>query len=122
MGIQKNSSNVASRAELGRTPLYPNIFGATLRYWCKLITQSKSKLLAMAYHSEMTLSNKGKFSWIEPIKHLIDLAQINTLETYDSIIVIKNTVKELQEQYKIVIMQHLNTIKFEKELRYKLQQ
>ena len=69
----------------------------------------------MALHSEMALSNGGKFSWIEPMEHLIDLAQVNRLETYDNKIVIKNKVKELQKQYKDVIMQYLNDIKSEKE-------
>ena len=49
LGVTKGSSNIAVRAELGRTPLYPFIVEMVFKYWYKLITQTKNPILKEAY-------------------------------------------------------------------------
>ena len=99
LGVSKYSSNIAVRAELGRTPLYPYITGAIFNFWYKLISQKKNTILKESSKSELELNNTGKPSWITAISHIHDISSWSTgkTQTYS---LTKCIVADLQQQYK----------------------
>jgi hypothetical protein len=109
LGVRRNSSNVATRAELGRTPLYPFVVGAVLRYWYKLNTQSKSEILKQAYKSEMDLNKSRILSWLTSVVNIHDLSQWKTGRNQTNLL-IKNIVWDLQTQYKSYILNYLKSV------------
>lgn len=111
LGIRKSSNNLAARAELGRTPLYPFVMGAIFRYWFKLITQSKSLILNEAYKSELELYQKSKLSWLSTVITINDMTKWNVYEKVAMKCIIKEITLDLQNQYKNIAIEHLQAIK-----------
>ena len=60
MGLPKNASNFASKAELGRSPLFGTICYLSIRYWVRLLGLNDSRLLKKAYMMQVNLHNNGK--------------------------------------------------------------
>ena len=110
LGVSKYSSNIAARAELGRTPLYPYITGSVFRFWYKLISQSKSTILKESYFSELELNNTGKPSWLTAISHIHDISSWKTWKT-QTYSLIKFIVADVQQQYKENIGNYLTNLK-----------
>jgi hypothetical protein len=73
LGVGKLTSNLASRAELGRLPISVDIFKNTLRYWVKLEGSDSSSLLYQCLQSEKDLCSKGIKSWYTNIQSITRL-------------------------------------------------
>ena len=110
--VKKLSSNIASRAELGRTPLYPYVIGSVLRYWYKLHFQTKSPILKQAYISELNFKSLGKSSWLSPIMDIQDISTWNFGKNRVSSL-IKKVISNVQMQYKINILTYLKELQKE---------
>jgi hypothetical protein len=67
LGANRNCNNLAARTELGRTPLYPYVWGSLFRYFSKLLNSDKQSLLRYSYESELKSYSEGKHSWLKPI-------------------------------------------------------
>ena len=67
LGANRHCNNLAARIELGRTPLYPYVWGSLFRYFAKLLNSDKQSLLRYSYESELTFYLEGKHSWLKPI-------------------------------------------------------
>jgi hypothetical protein len=113
LGVRPNCSNLAARAELGRTPLYPFIAGAAFRYWHKLITQSKNSILKQAYESETEINNMGKLSWVTSVKNINDLSQWNIKDKRISKGLFKDIILDLQNHYKRTTLKYLASLKLD---------
>ena len=110
LGVRKNSSNIAVRAELGRTPLYPYIVGAVFKYWYKLLTQTKNPILKEAYLFEIRMKNTGKQSWLTPILDIHDLSSTN-IGKNRTFSLIKNMIQDLQNKYITYILDYFKKLR-----------
>lgn len=70
LSVGKNSSNIATRAELGRYPLVLNIALLTVKYWCTILNNPQ-KLAFKAYQEEKRLDAMGHRSWVTFVKAIL---------------------------------------------------
>ena len=70
LGIPNTSSTVGTHFELGRLPIKLNIFKAMLKYWFRLVTLPKSRLVSHCYWSLMGKTN-FQDEWISSLKNII---------------------------------------------------
>ena len=76
LGIRRNASGLAAKAELGRYPLLINIAQLTIKYYTKIIADP-SKITYFALRSEQELHDNGKKSWISFVNKLLDTSGIS---------------------------------------------
>jgi hypothetical protein len=81
LGVNKYSSNLAARAELGRFPLFMQVIKHSANYWQNIL-QSPSKLSYKAYQEEKISDSKGIRTWatfmrltLEKTNHRTDWAR-----------------------------------------------
>lgn len=76
LGVGKRSTSSAVMGELGRYPLYTNIFTYMFKYFQRLYS-SDDILLKNAYEESVNLDNAGKSSWYSCIKSIMKNLNIN---------------------------------------------
>ena len=67
LGVKRNTSNVAVKAELGRFPLFRDVLQIMLKYWIRLLKLDDSRLVKKAYLTELKNDNK-KWTWSQSVK------------------------------------------------------
>ena len=71
LGVPKQSSTIGTHVELGRFPLAIDIKHMMLKYWSRLTTLPKSRLVSQCYWSLYNMKN-GKDTWLASIKQIIE--------------------------------------------------
>ncbi len=67
LSVRKNTSNIATRAELGRYPVLLNIAVLAVKYWSTIL-DNPQKLVFRAYQEEKRLDEMGHKTWVTFIK------------------------------------------------------
>ena len=75
MGLPRQATNLGIKAELGRKPILAFICSQALRYWIRLINLEESRLLKLAYMSELSIFEQGRLSWVTFIIKLLEIIQ-----------------------------------------------
>jgi exonuclease III len=70
LAVRKNSSNIATRAELGRYPLLLNISLLAVKYWVTILSNPQ-KLVFKAYQEEKLLDEMGHKTWVSFVKAIL---------------------------------------------------
>lgn len=70
LGVRKNVSNIATRLELGRLPLYLTILKNTFNFWVKLENMPENSLLGVCLQSEKDLVSNNCVSWYSFIQKM----------------------------------------------------
>ena len=73
LGMHSKACNLAVRSELGRLPLHIKIFSSVLKYWARLDELNDNPIMMNAIETNMELFARKKFSWISPVKKLLDV-------------------------------------------------
>ena len=73
LGVPKHSSTIGIHVELGRFPLSLDIKHTMLKYWSRLVTLPKSRLVSHCYWSLKDLQN-AKDTWFTSVKQIIELS------------------------------------------------
>ena len=73
LGLPKRASNFASKAELGRTPLFAFMCSLALRYCIKLFSIDSTRILWSAFQSELKIHKEGGTSWVSFIIKVLEL-------------------------------------------------
>ena len=71
LGVPNTCSTVGIHRSLGRLPIKINIFKSMIKYWFRLVTLPKSRLVSHCYWSLFNNANTED-SWICSIKNIID--------------------------------------------------
>ena len=71
LGVPNNCSTIGTHVELGRFPISIDIKYNMVKYWCRLATLPKSRLVSNCYWSLYSIKN-GKDKWIISIKETIE--------------------------------------------------
>ena len=69
LSVNRYSTHLAVRGELGRYPLYLNILFSMIKYW-KRVALSKDLLIQEAFQLSDNLAKQGKSSWVNCIYSL----------------------------------------------------
>ena len=72
LGVYKSTSNVLSKAELGRLPLSYHIILQIIKYWNHILEKPRDSLLYQSYLSERNISS----DWALFVKHSITLCNL----------------------------------------------
>ena len=72
LGVHSKVCNLAVRSELGRLPLHIKIFSSVLKYWACLDELNDNPVMMNAIDTNMELFASKKFSWISPVKKLLE--------------------------------------------------
>jgi hypothetical protein len=82
LGVHKKSTNVGVLSELGRFPIYYDIFKSLLNYWHRLETlDSTFPILQDAYITSKTLFESKTTSWYGSIHTILE--QIPEIKNFD---------------------------------------
>ena len=71
LGVPNNCSTVGTHVELGRFPVSINIKYSMIKYWCRIATLPKSRLVSRCYWSLFNLKNV-KDKWLTSVKETIE--------------------------------------------------
>ena len=97
MGLPRQASNFAIKAELGRKPIFAFICAQTVRYWARLSNMSDARLLKLAYLSEIEMHQSGCNSWVTFILKLFDVMKTGYLWTNTSRLDNREEVSKLKK-------------------------
>ena len=76
-GVHSKACNLAVRSELGRLPLHIKIFSSVLKYWARLDELNDNPIMMNATETNTELFASKKFSWISPVKKLLDVLDLS---------------------------------------------
>jgi hypothetical protein len=71
LGVNRFTSNLASRAELGRFPLAIEIYVGIVKYWLRLNQLPDDRLVVDALKLNEQLHDQGHFTWSSMVKHIL---------------------------------------------------
>ena len=72
LGLKRHTSNIASRAEIGRFPLFIEVQINIIKYWLRLISLPENRLIVDALNSNIRLHENGTYSWISMVKYILE--------------------------------------------------
>ncbi len=104
LGTKKCSSNLATRAELGRLPVEAFIKTQAILYCATLFSNNINPLLKEAFQLTERLDNEGTYSWYTFSKNIIEetgitIDQLQNLDYGKQINNFKHTVKNHTHEY-----------------------
>ena len=70
-GVGKNTANAATRAELGRYPLYIESYIAMVKYWLRLYKLPNTRLIVDALKCDENIHETGIYTWTSMVKYLL---------------------------------------------------
>ena len=79
LGVKKNASNIACRAELARYPLIIEIYISIIKYWMRLISLPKNRVVVDALNMNMKMQEAGQYSWTSLVKFILQSAGLNEI-------------------------------------------
>ena len=110
--VGKNTSNLATRSELGRYPLIITIAALTVKYWAKLL-QTPNKLAYQAYQENIQMDERGQNTWVTVLRAILNrcnlyhLWESQTVRKPDEVVKVVTTT--LRHQYEHVFFAKLNS-------------
>ena len=111
LGINKYTSNIAARAELGRFPLYFIVILLTIKYLLQIL-KSPEKLPFKAYEEEFLLDSKGIKNWATFVRCVLTKCGLshywNMQAVPDENKFIRILKDKLQSQYKQAFVLTIN--------------
>ena len=70
LGVPRNSSNVGTHAELGRSPIQVNVHQSMIKYWFRSISLPTDRLASHCYWTSLN-SDTANDPWLNTIKSII---------------------------------------------------
>ena len=108
LGVPNTCSTIGTHMELGRLPIKLNIFKSMLKFWFRLVTLPKSRLVSHCYWALLKQPNIQD-DWINSIKHIIgssgfchfwnDQEQIQHLNPKEVPKIISLILKSFEDQF-----------------------
>ena len=115
LGVQKNTSNLGCRAELGRFPLVLDIYISIVKYWIRLIKLPSDRLVVDALNTNLNIQSEGCFSWTTLVKFILkqgDMEHIWITKNIQNVNqFIKNLKQKLQNKYTEMFLNLINNDK-----------
>jgi hypothetical protein len=75
--VRKQTPNLATRAELGRSPLIIDTFITLVKYWMRLIQLPEDRLVVDAYKADLAMHENGCFTWVTMVKFVLEQAKLS---------------------------------------------
>lgn len=81
IGVNRNTSNIGSRAELGRIPIIKSVIVATLKYYARLSTIETDSILYHAYRSQDALqqNSNGTITFMKAANLILEQLDVEQL-------------------------------------------
>ena len=108
LGVPNTTSTVGTHFELGRIPIKLNIFKSMLKYWIRLVTLPKTRLVAHCYWSLLAKTD-FQDEWISSLKNIIQHSgfchlwinqeSICEMNPKESLKIITAITKSLEDQF-----------------------
>jgi hypothetical protein len=76
-GVRKQTSNIATRAEIGTVPLIIEMHISLIKYWLRLNKLKKLRLVVEALNTNLYMQEKGLYTWTTLVKHILDEANFS---------------------------------------------
>ena len=112
LNVGKLTSNMASRAELGRYPLLIDVDIFTIKLWINILN-SPEKLLFKAYQEEIKLDECGIRNWVTFVRNILESCGLSKLWEHQTIPkdvdVLKKINLVLKKQYENTFFNELNS-------------
>ena len=71
LGVKKQTSSLATRAECGCYPLHLDIYTSMVKYWLRLERAPSDKLISKALACNISIQEAGLFTWTSMIKYIL---------------------------------------------------
>ena len=78
LGVPNSASTVGIHMELGRYPIAASVYSTMLKYWSRLISLPRSRLVSQSYWSSYDTFNMSN-PWLSTIKHIIYSSHFNQI-------------------------------------------
>jgi exonuclease III len=98
LGVNRFTSNLASRAELGRFPLVIEIYVGIVKYWLRLNQLPEDRLVVDALKLNEQLHEQGHFTWSSMVKHILLTANLTDVWAHRSVTNYTNLVELLRSR------------------------
>jgi len=72
LGVKKQTSNIATRAEIGRYPLIIEINIAIIKFWLRLNNIDKDRIVVDALGANLDMQQKGIYTWTNMVKDILE--------------------------------------------------
>ena len=112
LNVGKLTSNMASRAELGRYPLLIDVAIFTIKLWINILN-SPEKLLFKAYQEEIKLDECGIRNWVTFVRNILESCGLSKLWEHQTIPKDVDVPKKinlvLKKQYENTFFNELNS-------------
>ena len=72
LGVKKQTSNIACRAEMGRFPLHLEMYVSMIKYWLRLNKTPRDRLTADALKDNLFMQESGLYTWTSMIKSILE--------------------------------------------------
>ena len=72
--VQKQTSNIGTRAEIGRFPIILDIYIAMIKYWIRLKDLPQERIVIDALKDNEIMQEKGLYSWTNMIKYILEMS------------------------------------------------
>ncbi len=111
--VGRYTSNMASRAEVGRFPLLISIAQASVNYWMNILA-SPNKLVYSAYCEEVDADKTGQKNWATLIRCILRRCNLERLWHAQRVInpkqVMQQVRSQLEKQFKRTFFKHIEAI------------
>ena len=72
LGVKKQTSNIACRAEMGRFPLHLEMYVSMIKYWLRLNKTPRNKITADALKDNLFMQESGLYTWTSMIQSILE--------------------------------------------------
>ena len=72
LGVKKQTSNIAARAELGRFPIFIEIYVSMVKYWLRLNNTPSDRLTNDALYANLHMQEAGLYTWTSMIQFILE--------------------------------------------------
>ena len=109
LGVHQKTSNIATRAELGRYPIMITILANIISYRARLENLEQSGLLYESFKDDKLLNSKGLTSWYSCSEEILKLTNLNldTMSKVSTKTIRKRVIIRLKQSYDIFFRQSI---------------
>lgn len=77
--VQKQTSNIGTRAEIGRFPIIIDTYIAMIKYWIRLNNLPDDRVVKDALNANNIMQEKGIYTWTSMIKYILDITGYSSI-------------------------------------------
>ena len=79
LGVRRQTSNIATRSEIGRFPLIIEIYVSIIKYWLRINKLPQDRLVVDALNANLNMQKEGLYTWTGMVKSILEEANYSDI-------------------------------------------